>query len=89
MEGVAADKTAVTASGDTYVGDFDREKYEKLAQAGTAVEDLPVWRIKKICVSESGGATLYETKFPEGNANLYGYIWSDFRTLDYQFAKHK
>ena len=86
LEGIAADKTAVMASGETYIGDFDREKYNP---EGAPIEEQPIWKIKKICVTEEGGNVLYEAKYPDGNANLYRYKWSDIQSLNYQFANNK
>lgn len=85
LEGIAADKTAVMASGETYIGDYDRERVAD----GTPLEEQPIWKIKKICLTASETESLYETKYPDGNANLSRYKWSEKESLTYQFAKHK
>ena len=85
LEGISADKTAVMTSGDTYIGDYDRGKVTD----GTPLEEQPIWKIKKIGITASDNGTLYEAKYPDGNANLYRYRWSEKESLSYQFAKHK
>ena len=91
LAGIAADKTAVMTSGDTYIGDYDREAYAKAQQDPSCpdVEELPIWKIKKISVTELDGGQLYEAKYPDGNANFYGYKWSEAQSLSYKFANSK
>ncbi len=86
LEGISADKTVVMASGETYIGDYDRNKFNP---EGAPLEEQPIWKIKKIEVTDIEDGTMYESKYPNGNANLYGYKWSEILSLSYQFSNCK
>ena len=83
MAACDADKTIVAANGDTYIGKMDREIAD--FNSSTPIEQQPVWQIKKIEQTTSGGNTIYKTLFPKGDRR-YIFAMTDALTLTYNYS---
>lgn len=83
LDAIPADITDIDASGNTYIGRFDRS----MVVAGTDVEAQAIWMIKKIELVESDGHSVYRTLYPNG-VKSYTQVWDNRASLTYTFNKN-
>lgn len=83
MAAIDADKTIVTADGDTYIGRIDRETADFASL--TPLESQPVWQIRKIQKRSSGTDVEYTTLYPGGDRRFV-FRMADCKTLTYNYS---
>ena len=82
LNAISADIVAETSAG-TYLGWYDRQKYDP---AGSDVTEQQIWKIKFFKNETANGEKITKTLYPNGNKH-HSFAWNDHSTLTYQYAK--